>query len=132
MGADFPSWLSDLLGQGRTNGLADRRGECIYSACSHYHKCFIEKSIRNSRRAEIVIANHALVLIQSVLGEETDIHQPTRYIFDEGHHLFEAADTVFSTYLSGAEAFDLRRWLLGAETRNLGRSRGLKLSLIHI
>ena len=126
MGADFPSWLADLLGRGRTTGLADRRGECIYSACSHYHKCFIEKSIRNSRRAEIVIANHALVLIQSVLAEQTDIHQPTRYIFDEGHHLFEAADSVFSTYLSGAEAFDLRRWLLGAETRNLGRSRGLK------
>ena len=126
MGADFPSWLYDLLGHGRTAGLADRRGECIYSRCSHYHKCFIEKSIRNSKRAEIVIANHALVLIQSVLAEETDIHQPTRYIFDEGHHLFDAADAAFSTYLSGAEAFDLRRWLLGAETRSLGRSRGLK------
>ena len=26
--------------------LADQRGECIHSACSHYQKCFIERSIK--------------------------------------------------------------------------------------
>ena len=67
-GGDFPAWLADLLGRGRTVGLADRRGECIYSACPHYSKCYIEKSIRRARRAEIVVANHALVMIQAALG----------------------------------------------------------------
>ena len=131
-GGDFPSWLSDLLGRGRTVGLADRRGECIYSACAHYHKCFVEKSIRNSRRADIVIANHALVMVQSSRTEEEDPYQPTRFIFDEGHHLFEAADAAFSIYLSGAETFELRRWLLGAENKTMGRGKGLKRRVVDL
>jgi len=126
MGGDFPAWLSDLLGRGRTLGLADRRGECIYSACSHYHKCYIEKSVRMARRAEVVIANHALVMIQAALGGVDDTHLPTRYVFDEGHHIFDAADGAFSAHLSGAETAELRRWLTGAEGRRSGRARGLK------
>ena len=131
-GGDFPSWLSDLLGRGKTIGLADRRGECIYSACPHYHKCFVEKSIRNSRRADIVIANHALVMAQSSRAEEGAPYQPTRFIFDEGHHLFEAADAAFSIYLSGAETFELRRWLLGTEKGTMGRGKGLKRRVIDL
>ena len=45
-GGDLPAWLADLLGFGRTLGLADRRGECIHGACTHYRRCFIEKSQR--------------------------------------------------------------------------------------
>ena len=47
----------DLIGTGQP-GLADRRGECIHSACGH-HKCFVERSVRTARQADIVIANHA-------------------------------------------------------------------------
>src|SRR5467141_1392183 len=63
-GGDFPGWLADVLGRGRSLGLTDRRGECIHSACPHYHRCFIEKSVRKARRARIVVANHALVMVQ--------------------------------------------------------------------
>ena len=125
-GGDFPSWLSELLGRGRTLGLADRRGECIFSGCTHYHKCFIEKSIRMARRAEIVVANHALVMVQAALGGIDDTYLPTRYVFDEGHHVFDAADSAFSAHLSGLETADLRRWLTGTGGRRSGRSRGLK------
>ncbi|MGE0724355.1 MAG: ATP-dependent DNA helicase [Alphaproteobacteria bacterium] len=125
VGGDFPSWLSQLVGRGRTLGLADRRGECVYSACAHYHKCFIEKSVRRARRAEIVIANHALVMIQAALGGMDDTQLPTRIVFDEGHHVFEAADGAFAAHLSGQETAELRRWLLGAESGR-GRARGLK------
>ena len=125
----FPAWLTDLLGRGRTLGLADRRGECIYSACSHYHKCYIEKSVRLARRADVVIANHALVMIQAALGGIDDSHLPTRYVFDEGHHIFDAADGAFSANLSAAETAELRRWLTGAEGRRSGRARGLKLRI---
>src|SRR5690606_37696750 len=47
-GGDFPGWLADLIGRGRSLGLADRRGECIYSACTHYGRCFIERSVRRA------------------------------------------------------------------------------------
>lgn len=123
--ADFPAWLPGLLGRGYTTGLSDRRGECIHAACDHYHRCFVERSIRKSRHAAIVVANHALVMIQAALAGP-DFELPRRYVFDEGHHVFEAADGVFATHLSGLETRDLRLWLLGPEGGRKGRARGLQ------
>lgn len=128
VGGDFPAWLGDLLGRAGTLGLADRRGECVYSACPHYGKCFIEKSVRKARRADLVIANHALVMIQAAIGGD-DGRQPTRLVFDEGHHIFDAADGAFAAQLSARETTDLRRWLIGTEHRRGGRARGLKRRL---
>ncbi len=132
-GPGFPAWLTDLLGQGPTIGLADRRGECIHSACRHYQKCFVEKSRQKSRRADIVVANHALVMISAAMaaivpsGEQSS--QPTRYVFDEGHHVFHAADSAFSVSFSGMEAADLRSWIRGHEGRQKSRARGIKRRL---
>ncbi len=124
-GGDYPGWLSGLLGYNLTQGLADRRGECIYSACDHYHRCFVERSVRKSKHAELVIANHALVMIQTALSEPGD-DIPSRYIFDEGHHLFDAADSAFAGHLTARETYDLRRWLRGSEGGQKSRARGLK------
>ncbi|SDD78379.1 ATP-dependent DNA helicase [Rhodospira trueperi] len=126
IGGDFPGWLVDILGRGWSVGLADRRGECIFSACPHFNRCMIEKAVRRARRARLVVANHALVLVQAALGGLEDGVLPTRYVFDEGHHLFDAADSAFSAHLSGAETAELRRWLLGAEDGSRTRARGLK------
>ncbi len=127
IGGDLPGWLPEILGREKTLSLADRRGECIYAACPHYQKCFIERTVRRARHAEIVVANHALVMVQAALGGIDDAVRPTRYVFDEGHHIFEAADSAFSAHLSGLEAADLRRWLLGAEGNAVRtRARGLK------
>jgi len=126
VGGDFPGWLAELLGHRLTVEMTDTRGECIYSACAHYTKCFVERNIRRARRARIVVANHALVMIQAALGGVDDGTLPTRYVFDEGHHVFDAADSAFSADLTGFEASELRRWLLGAEDRQRSRARGLK------
>ncbi len=122
-GGDMPGWLPGLVGWKATHGLADRRGECIFSACQHYHRCFVEKSQRLSQRARIVVANHALVMHRTALSHPHDV-LPNRYVFDEGHHLFDAADSAFALHLSGREAAELRRWLLGTETENGGQSPG--------
>ncbi len=128
-GSSFPAWLIDLIGARASLSLADRRGECIHSACPHYHKCFVEKSIRTARQADIVIANHALIMIQAALGRPEDKFSPTRYIFDEGHHVFDAADSAFAAALTAGEAAELRRWVRGAEDGRRGRARGLKKRL---
>jgi ATP-dependent DNA helicase DinG len=125
VGGDLPGWLVDLLGRAQTLGLADRRGECVYSACPHYSHCFIEHSIRRARRAQIVVANHALVMVQAALGGLDDAYLPLHYVFDEGHHVFDAADSAFAAHLSGLATSELRRWLLGAEA-GTGRARGLR------
>ena len=117
-GGDFPPWLPTLFAvspqaQASPGNLVDRRGECVHAGCVHYRACFIEKAVRASRRADLVIANHALVLTQAAFdgaraargakadGESTVLK---RIVFDEGHHLFDAADAAFSAALSGAEA----------------------------
>ncbi|MBX3504859.1 MAG: ATP-dependent DNA helicase [Parvibaculum sp.] len=150
VGGDFPAWLAARLGgtTGRT-GLTDRRGECVYTACPHYKKCFIEKAIRKARRADIVVANHALVMRQAALdqamgtlskaaqqnddasgGAEDEVpsgrEARTRFVFDEGHHIFDAADSAFSTSLSALETAELRRWIRGAEGQRGRRGRGLE------
>ena len=124
-GASFPAWLVDLVGARFTTSLADRRGECIHSACTHYHKCFVEKSVRAARSADIVVANHALAMIQAAFAGPGERDRPTRYIFDEGHHVFEAADSAFSAALTAIEAAEMRRWVRGAEDGRRGRARGL-------
>ena len=43
-GPTFPAWLTDLVGRAQTIGLADRRGECIHSACAHYNLSLIHIS----------------------------------------------------------------------------------------
>ena len=129
VGGDFPAWLADLLGRGLTVDLTDSRGECIYSACDHYRKCFIERSIRRARRARIVVANHALIMVQAARGGGDGGSLPTRYVIDEGHHVFDAADGTYSAHLTGLEAAELRRWIVGAEDGARSRARGLRLRI---
>jgi len=53
----------------------------------------------------------------------------TRIVFDEGHHLFDAADATFAVALTGNEAIEVRRWILGPEKTARGRRRGLSARL---
>ncbi|HVZ69843.1 MAG TPA: ATP-dependent DNA helicase [Rhizomicrobium sp.] len=129
-GQNFPAFLAASF---PLSEITDRRGECIYAACSHYRSCFIERAIRRARHAPIVVANHALVIAQAAgdalsLDETSDAppERRVRYIFDEGHHLFDAADSGFSALLSGVEMADLRRWIRGPEARSRSRMRGLE------
>ena len=145
IGGDFPSWILSLFPESNLDGetrhpspqglgLTDRRGECIYVACPHYKRCFIEKNLRAARKASLVIANHALVLhaaaVDHALGQATTSEEETapgglkRIVFDEGHHLFDAADSAFSAHLTAMEAAELRRWLRGPEN-DRRRGRGL-------
>ena len=128
IGGDFPSWLHDLIGHKLVSDLTDRRGECIYSKCNHYKKCFIERSVKRSKKADIVIANHALVMAHAEFRKEKN-EKSTRYIFDEGHHLFDVADSTFCYNLTGRVANELREWLIGVNHTAIPRSRGLKKRL---
>jgi ATP-dependent DNA helicase DinG len=128
VGGDLPGWLPTLFRRAGATALTDRRGECVYAGCPHWRRCFIERSARAARDADIVIANHALVMVNAARGREGD-HPPTRMIFDEGHHLFDAADSIFAAALTGQEAIEIRRWVIGPEGKSKGRRRGLSARL---
>ncbi|MGE4430238.1 MAG: ATP-dependent DNA helicase [Sphingobium sp.] len=131
VGGDLPGWLPTLFRRNGSTALTDRRGECIYAGCPHYRKCFIEHGVRASAHADIVIANHALVMINAARGRENGTI-PTRIIFDEGHHIFDAADSTFALALTGQEAIELRRWVIGPEGNSRGRRRGLAARLADV
>ena len=131
VGGDLPGWLPALFRRNGTTALTDRRGECVYAACPHYRKCFIERSIRAAGEADIVIANHALTMVQTARPRDA-AGPPQRIIFDEGHHLYEAADAIFAVALTGGEAIELRRWIIGPEGRSRGRRRGLAARLADV
>jgi ATP-dependent DNA helicase DinG len=129
-GVGFPAFLAAYM---PLSTVTDRRGECIYAACPHYRICFIERAVRRARHASIVVANHALVIAQAAqdwIASDETTDTPTekrlRYVFDEGHHLFDAADSGFSASLSGREMAELRRWIRGPEGRARTRMRGLE------
>ncbi|UZK65256.1 ATP-dependent DNA helicase [Sphingomonas sp. M1-B02] len=128
VGGDLPGWLPTLFRRNGSTALTDRRGECIYAGCPHYRKCFIERAARASADADLVIANHALVMVNAARGREST-SRPTRYVFDEGHHLFDAADSMFSAALTGQESIELRRWITGPDSGSRGRRRGLAARL---
>ena len=129
VGGDLPGWLPSLFRRAGATALTDRRGECVYAGCPHYRRCFIERAERAGREADIVIANHALVMVNAARGRPD---APGRIIFDEGHHLFDAADSTFSVALGGQEAIELRRWLVGPEGKSRGRRRGLAARLLDV
>ncbi|MBH0113518.1 ATP-dependent DNA helicase [Novosphingobium sp. YJ-S2-02] len=128
IGGDLPGWLGTLFRKRGIAALTDQRGECVYAGCPHFRKCFIERATRASVGADLVIGNHALVMINAARGRD-QASRPTRVIFDEGHHVFDAADSTFSAALSGSETIELRRWVIGPEKASRGRRRGLSARL---
>ena len=131
IGGDLPGWLGTLFRQRGVAALTDRRGECVYAGCPHYRKCFIERAARASAQADLVIANHALVMVNAARGRDY-AQRPTRIVFDEGHHVFEAADSTFAAALTGSELIELRRWIVGPERGSKGRRRGLSARLADV
>ena len=129
IGGDLPGWLPSLFRRAGATALTDRRGECVYAGCPHYRRCFIERAERASRDADIVIANHALVMVNAARARED---APGRILFDEGHHLFDAADSTFAVAFGGQESIELRRWIVGPEGRSRGRRRGLAARLMDV
>ena len=129
VGGDLPGWLPSLFRRAGATALTDRRGECVYAGCPHYRRCFIERAERTSREADLVIANHALVMVNAARGRED---APGRILFDEGHHLFDAADSTFSVAFGGHEVIELRRWIVGPEGRSRRRRRGLAARLMDV
>jgi ATP-dependent DNA helicase DinG len=131
VGGDLPGWLTSLFRRAGATALTDRRGECVYAGCPHYRKCFIERAARASQDADIVIANHALVMVNAARGRDGG-NGPERIVFDEGHHLFDAADSTFAAALTGQEAIEMRRWIVGPEGKSRGRRRGLAARLMDV
>lgn len=104
---------------------------CLGARCPRHGACHFFAARRAAARAQVVIANHSLLLADLAIKQATDgnagVLPPfTRVILDEAHHLEHSAGDQFGTNLS---ATGLSR-LLGRLQRRNNHSRGLLPSLI--
>lgn len=107
---DFPQWIFNMHNK-RPAEYVDTDNSCIYSACPHFKKCFIEKSIQAANVADIVVSNHALTTIEGVVNFTEPSKLPPVVIFDESHDLFHAVDDAFSSFLSATQLKDFTDFL---------------------
>ena len=81
--------------------------QCSRVRCSHYGRCFFHRARRQAARADILVVNHALLLSDLALRQQTDNYSATavlppfeRVILDEAHHLEDVATSYFSAQIS--------------------------------
>ena len=115
---------------------------CIRHNCPHYAKCFVFAARRHAAQADVVVANHHLLLSDLAVRRASQnwsdaavLPSYARLIVDEGHHLEDAAAkhlgaTITRTALSRLFGrLDRRgKGLLGALSSRLA-SRGDLLSI---
>lgn len=149
--ADDQTLYEDLLssyGRGDWNGDKDRLGyeiepaqwrhltathrECTNRRCEQFQNCAFYKARGELDTADIIIANHDLVLSDLVLGGGAVLPPPEKliYVFDEGHHLADKALNHFKVEV-GIRA--QRQWLKQLEKalEQLIAQGGIPHSMMH-
>ncbi|ASP39993.1 ATP-dependent DNA helicase DinG [Bacterioplanes sanyensis] len=84
--------------------------ECSNRRCPHFSNCAFYKAREAMENADVIVANHDLVLADLSLGGGAVLPAPdkTLYVFDEGHHLAEKALNHFRLEIG---ARGQRQWL---------------------
>ncbi|MGB1361356.1 MAG: ATP-dependent DNA helicase [Alphaproteobacteria bacterium] len=136
-GNDFPSWLNEIIDPHNKilRLLVVKRdfGE-THSHCQYTDSCFVDQAIKRAPYADIVITNHAFLLFNSRVGFISE-SQIKHIVFDEGHHLFDASDSAFGSFLSVSEGEFMRRFIIKNENGDLlneGGASGLKSILTDV
>ena len=92
---DLHPAVSDVLWSKITT---DRAG-CLGKNCAHYNTCAQVAARRRLRDADVLVANHDLVLADLAMGGGVILPDPkdTYFVFDEGHALTGKAVSSFSS-----------------------------------
>ncbi len=102
--------------------LGARGDTCTNMQCRYFDRCFYFRNRRETAKADIVIANHALyfsdLALRSLDADRTVLPNHDYVIFDEAHHLEDAATSVF-----GAEAAS---WRIPYVVDRIERLRGIQ------
>lgn len=82
----LPRQVSPEL-RGRINGDSDL---CAWSKCRYYRECYIRQRYEQAQRAQIIVVNHTLLLLDMATGGAI-LPSHEVIIIDEAHHLEEEA-----------------------------------------
>ena len=110
---DRDRW-TDEIEHSQWSHLTATHRECSNRRCPHFQNCAFYKARNAMDDADIIVANHDLVLADLSLGGGAILPPPDRtiYVLDEGHHLADKALKHFRMEL-GVKA--QRQWLKQVE-----------------
>lgn len=109
--------MLDQFGRGQWNGDRDQwpdrlddelwrpvtstHRECLNRRCPHFQNCPFYETRKELEDADVIIANHDLVMADLALGGGVILPAPaqTIYVFDEGHHLPDKGLSHFASQL---------------------------------
>ena len=84
--------------------IASDHEQTLRSRCPHYNSCFYYTARRKAAKAHILIANHHMLMIDMRFRAENNgeglLPSYNRVIIDEGHHLEDAATSMFQQQVS--------------------------------
>lgn len=101
MRAELPSWDGDVANLSFVpspklwDELQDTAEDCIGNACEFYHECPSRLAKQRVAKADVVVANHALYMTDLASGGAL-LPDHNAVVFDEAHHLPEAATRAFT------------------------------------
>ena len=124
---ELDSWPDGVARAIWTPVTNDRAG-CGAGRCGHYHHCPFFRARRQVAEADVVVANHDLVLADLALGGGVVLPDPaeTIYVLDEAHHL---PDRTRERFTMSARLRASTEWLqqvassLDALARRFGQPR---------
>ena len=96
--------------------------ECGGRSCRFYKQCFVRRARARSMAADVIVANHALVLSEMSEGTQA-LPEHAHLILDEAHNLEEAATRYFTVEISRGRIRYFQRRL--GRLRLRGRGPGL-------
>ncbi|MCF6179349.1 MAG: DEAD/DEAH box helicase family protein, partial [Geopsychrobacter sp.] len=81
--------------------------QCSRVRCRFYGRCFYHKARRQAANANLLVVNHALLLSDLALRQQTDNYNATavlppfgRVVIDEAHHLEDIATNYFASQVT--------------------------------
>jgi len=104
---DLDEWSGIPIGDEMRQLIATDHGGCLGRSCKHFYQCAFHRSRAAMKKANVIVANHDLVMADINLGGGAILPEPedTIYIFDEAHHLPDVAlaHGASETYLHRAQ-----------------------------
>lgn len=96
---DRDNW-SEALPESLWYGVTTDHSQCSGRRCPNISQCSFFRARDELGHADVIVANHDLVLADLALGGGAILPEPEHciYIFDEGHHLPDKALSHFATF----------------------------------
>lgn len=129
---DRDNWPEQIEQQDWSMVTATHR-ECSNRRCPHFNACPFFTARKSLEDADVIIANHDLVMADINLGGGAVLPEPSNsiYVFDEGHHLPDKAISHFASQVKLHQEENLLKQISKA-VDTLGKQCGTPMGLLQV